>query len=79
VDQVVDKLAIGPRRILRLPVPELREGVAANLVLFDVDQEWRFDQQTNRSKSSNSPLFGATLKGAVTMVVNKRQKVNTQL
>src|SRR5690606_8914628 len=26
VAQVVDKLAIGPRRILRLPVPELREG-----------------------------------------------------
>ena len=79
VAQVVDKLAIGPRRILRLPVPELREGAAANLVLFDVDREWQFDQQTNRSKSSNSPLFGATLKGAVTMVVNKRQKINTQL
>lgn len=79
VAQVVDKLAIGPRRILRLPVPELREGAAANLVLFDVEREWQFDQQTNRSKSSNSPLFGATLKGAVTMVVNKRQKINTQL
>src|SRR5690606_36002540 len=76
VAQVVDKLAIGPRRILRLPVPELREGAAANLVLFDVEREWQFDQQTNRSKSSNSPLFGATLKGAVTMVVNKRQKIN---
>lgn len=79
VDQVVDKLAIGPRRILRLPMPEFCEGAAANLVLFDADREWRFDQETNRSKSANSPLFGATLKGAVTMVINKRQQANTQL
>lgn len=79
VDQIVDKLAIGPRRVLGLPIPDLRAGIAANLVLFDVNKSWRFDQQTNRSKSSNSPLFGHTLKGAVTMVINKRQTANTQL
>lgn len=79
VEQLIDKLAIGPRRVLGLPVPQLREGVPANFVLFDVDREWRFDQQTNRSKSSNSPFFGHTLKGAVTMVVNKRQIANTQV
>lgn len=79
VEQLVDKLAIGPRRVLGLPVPELKEGAAANLVLFDIDKEWHFDQQTNRSKSTNSPLFGHTLKGAVTMVINKRQTANTQL
>src|SRR5690606_33932339 len=79
VEQLVDKLAIGPRRVLGLPVPELKEGAAANLVLFDIDKEWRFNQQTNRSKSANSPLFGHRLKGAVTMVINKRQTANTQL
>lgn len=78
VDQVVDKLAVGPRRILGLPMPEFNEGAVANLVLFDTDREWTFDRQTNRSKSSNSPLFGTTLKGAVTMVINKRQNINTQ-
>ncbi|MGV3763290.1 dihydroorotase [Parapedobacter sp.] len=79
VEQLVDKLAMGPRRVLRIPIPEFREGAPANLVLFDIEREWRFDQQTNRSKSSNSPLFGRTLKGAVTMVVNKRQTANTPL
>lgn len=79
VEQLIDKLAIGPRRVLGLPIPQLEEGAPANFVLFDVDREWRFDQQTNRSKSSNSPLFGHTLKGAVTMVVNKRQTENTQV
>ncbi len=79
VDQLVDKLAIGPRRVLGLPIPEFKVGAAANIVLFDVGKAWRFDEQTNRSKSSNSPLFGQTLKGAVTMVVNKRQIANTPL
>ncbi len=78
VEQLVDKLAIGPRRVLGLPIPEFKEGAPANLVLFDVEREWRFDRQTNRSKSSNSPLWGNLLKGAVTMVVNKRQTANTQ-
>ena len=77
VDQLVDKLAIGPRRVLGLPVPELKEGAMANMVLFDTDKEWSFDQQTNRSKSNNSPLFGHTLKGGVTMVLNKCQIANT--
>lgn len=79
VDQLIDKLAIGPRRVLGLPVPELREGEPANFVVFDVDREWRFDQQTNRSKSNNSPLFGHTLKGAVTIVVNNSQIENTHV
>ena len=78
VEQLIDKLAISPRRVLGIPVPEFRVGAEANLVLFDVEREWRFDQQTNRSKSSNSPLFGATLKGAVTMVVNNSQTGDTQ-
>src|SRR5690606_29342542 len=46
VEQLVDKLAIGPRRVLGLPIPEFKEGAPANLVLFDVEREWRFDQQT---------------------------------
>src|SRR5690606_30461485 len=77
-DQLVDKLAIGPRRILGLPIPELREQAVANLVLFDTDLKWRFDRHSNRSKSANSPLMGRELKGKVTMVVNKRQIANTQ-
>jgi len=78
VDQIVDKLAVGPRRVLGLPIPELKEQESANLVLFDTEKTWQFDQHTNRSKSNNSPLMGAALKGKVTMVVNKRQIINTQ-
>lgn len=77
VDQLVEKLALSPRRVLRLPLPEIREGALANLTVFDPSLNWRFDRQTNRSKSGNSPWVGKELKGKVTMVINKRQIVNT--
>src|SRR5690606_16526525 len=77
--QVVDKLAVNPRKILGLPIPELVEGAEANLVLFDPAGSWRFDAATNRSKSTNSPLFGVELTGKVTLVANNRQIINTQL
>lgn len=78
IDQLVDKLAMGPRRVLGLPLPEFGEQASANFVLLDTEKKWRFDTETNRSKSSNSPLMGSELKGKVTMVVNKRQIINTQ-
>ncbi|SEL03657.1 dihydroorotase [Parapedobacter koreensis] len=77
VDLIVDKLAIGPRRVLGLPIPEFQEQVEANFILFDAEKRWQFDRHTNRSKSNNSPLLGKELKGQVTMVVNKRQIINT--
>jgi len=76
VHQLVDKLAIGPRHVLNRPVPELKERAQANLVLFDPNAEWVFDERTNRSKSGNSPLMGKKLKGKVTLVINKRQIIN---
>ncbi len=78
VDQLVDKLAVGPRRVLRLPQPEFKEGALANLTVFDSSLSWRFDRQANRSKSGNSPLLGKDLTGKVTMIINKRQIINTQ-
>ncbi|WP_257670614.1 dihydroorotase [Parapedobacter tibetensis] len=79
VNQIVEKLAIGPRNVLGLPIPELREKTLANFILFDTEAKWYFDRQTNRSKSSNSPLMGTELKGKVTIVANKRQIINTQI
>ncbi|MGK6353258.1 dihydroorotase [Parapedobacter sp. DT-150] len=77
VELFVDKLALAPRRILGLPIPVLEEQAEANFVVFDIARKWRFDRHTNRSKSSNSPLFGQDLEGQVTMVINKRQIINT--
>ena len=70
---IVEKLAIAPRNLLKLEVPQIEVGQAANFTAFNPAQEWRFDNETNQSKSANSPLFNTTLKGKVTLVYNNNQ------
>lgn len=72
-EQIVNSLAVRPRQILGLAIPQIKEGAIANLVLFDLAKSWNFNEKTNRSKSKNSPLFGQTLKGAVELVINNNQ------
>lgn len=72
-EQIVNSLAVKPRQILGLDVPQIKTGEVANLVLFDLGKSWNFDEKTNKSKSKNSPLFGQTLKGAVELVINNNQ------
>ncbi|HCU45164.1 MAG TPA: dihydroorotase, partial [Sphingobacterium sp.] len=67
--QIVEKLAVNSRQIVGLTVPQIKEGEAANLVLFNMNESWVFDQQSNKSKSRNSPLFGKELKGKVKLVI----------
>ncbi|WP_293884279.1 MULTISPECIES: dihydroorotase [unclassified Sphingobacterium] len=74
-EQIVNSLSVRPRQILGLEVPQIEEGAAANLVLFDASKAWNFDEKTNKSKSKNSPLFGKTLNGAVELVINNSQIV----
>ncbi|MGO1596831.1 MAG: dihydroorotase [Sphingobacterium sp.] len=69
-EQIVEKLVIGPRRVLGLELPEIKAGSDANLVLFSPTKKWIFDERTNCSKSSNSPLFGQELIGQVLAVLN---------
>lgn len=70
---IVEKLSFGPRRILNLPIPTLEKGADANFIVFHPQQEWQFDENTNQSKSTNSPFFGETMKGEVTFVINNNQ------
>lgn len=70
---IVEKLAFGPRRILNIPLPQFEKGADANFIVFHPEQEWKFDEHTNRSKSTNSPFYGETMKGQVTFVINNNQ------
>jgi dihydroorotase len=71
--QIVEKLAVNSRQVVGLTLPEIKEGEVANLVLFSMNENWIFDQESNRSKSRNSPLFGKELKGKVKLVINNGQ------
>jgi dihydroorotase len=75
LQQLVDKFAYQPRRILQLPVPILEEGQPANLTIFDTDTEWTFTEKDIRSKSRNTPFAGTAFKGKVVAVINNGQLI----
>ncbi|MCB0313359.1 MAG: amidohydrolase family protein, partial [Calditrichaeota bacterium] len=70
---LITKYAINPYRILGLPYPAIMKGHLANLSIFDLDAEWKFDPARSLSKSSNSPFVGRRLKGKPFAVINNRQ------
>lgn len=71
LQQLMDKLVINPREILNLEIPEIKEGQAANLTIFNTDEEWTYSKNEVRSKSKNSPYIGETLTGRALAVYNK--------
>ncbi|WP_162052812.1 dihydroorotase [Pontibacter pamirensis] len=77
-EQLVAKFTSGPRRILRLAEPQIEEGEAANLTLFNPDTSWTPSEAATKSKSKNSPFFGQELKGRVIGTIHKGQAVLNQ-
>lgn len=70
LEKLVEKITDAPRDILNLSKSTIQEKEVANLTFFSEKQEWVFNHHTNKSKSSNSPLFGDRLIGKVMAVVN---------
>lgn len=75
VSDLIEKLVVAPRRVLGLPVPEIKPGARAELTVFDPEAEWVFGEKDIRSKSRNTPFIGQQLKGKVFGIVNNRQAV----
>mgnify|MGYP001161895105 CR=1 FL=1 len=76
---ILKKLVDNPRTILNLDVPELKEGAAANLTLFNTDEKWVFGESHVKSKSKNSPYLGAEMIGRAEAIYNKGQFVVNEL
>lgn len=70
LEEIIQKMAINPRTILKLDVPIVNEGFAANLVLYNPEEEWVFEKKDILSKSQNSPFLGKTFKGRVKGIIN---------
>ena len=70
---LVEQMAIAPRRIFGLPIPEIKEGAPAVLTLYVPDIQYRFEEKMIRSKSKNNPFIGKELKGKVVGIINKNK------
>ena len=72
---LISKLTIVPRAIFNIELPQIKEGAAACLTLFDPEEEYVFSVEMIRSKSHNSPFIGKLLKGKVIGIINKNKIV----
>ena len=70
---LVEKLALNPRKILNLQIPQIGVGSPANLILFDPKAVWTYSLANNLSKSSNTPCIGQELVGKITLVSNNNK------
>ncbi|MEZ4699598.1 MAG: dihydroorotase [Rhodothermales bacterium] len=75
IAQAVYKLTVAPRRILGIPVPEIKDGQPANLTIFDATTHWVFEKEHIKSKSANTPFVGARMVGRAWAIYNKGQLV----
>ena len=73
VEQWIKLLTDSPREILGLTSTTISEGEIACLTCFSPTEMWEYNQQSNKSKSQNSPVFGQSLTGKVKAVFNNEQ------
>ena len=66
---LLERMSAGPARIFGLERPRVAAGARADLVLLDLEREWRVGEQPFRSRSGNSWLLGSTLTGTVRMTL----------
>lgn len=71
--QLINVLAYKSRESLGFDIPKIDLDEAANLTIFNTDEEWTYDKKSIRSKSSNSPFIGQTFRGKVLAVVNNKK------
>jgi len=67
--RLVDALTRAPARIASLESPAIKAGKTAELCLVDPDRTWTVEPSRLRSKSSNTPFLGRTVRGRVLMTL----------
>jgi dihydroorotase len=71
LEAIVAKFSVNPRKILGIKIPDIKEGINADLTIFDNEVKWQFVKSF--SKSANSPFFGMEFKGRPLGIVNNSQ------
>jgi dihydroorotase len=69
LEALIDRMSAGPSRIYGLERPQIAVGASANLVILDLERTWRVEESGFKSRSPNSWLLGATLRGKVVETV----------
>ncbi|MCM8815442.1 MAG: dihydroorotase [Candidatus Omnitrophica bacterium] len=63
--QIIEKLTIGPARVLKIQPGTITQGAEANCVIFDPEKEWVVTKDNILSQSKNTPFLNKKIKGKV--------------
>ncbi|HSC91620.1 MAG TPA: dihydroorotase [Gaiellaceae bacterium] len=69
LETLLARMSEGPARAYGIEPPRIAAGTRANLVLLDLEATKRVEESSFRSRSANSWLLGATLRGSIAMTV----------
>lgn len=74
--KMVELTSTNPAKLLNLKNKgKIAEGMLADIAIIDPNLEYVYDKNLNKSKSSNSPLLGKTLKGAAVKTIKSGRLV----
>ncbi|HVK40661.1 MAG TPA: dihydroorotase [Candidatus Kapabacteria bacterium] len=79
LSRLVEVMAINPRRVLSLPIPEIAPGAPANLTIFAPEEEWTVSVERFETASLNTPFDGWTLRGRPIGIINRGAVVWSRL
>ena len=68
---MIKLLTISPRKIMGFDNDLLKEGKEEELVLFNENEKWVFNNNDINSKSNNSPFIDTQLSGKVIYTISK--------
>jgi len=71
IDEIIKLMSTQPAEILKIEAGSLTEGGAADIVIFDPDEEWTVDPSLFKSKARNTPFDGMKLHGKVKYTISQ--------
>ena len=78
LENLIKTFSTNPKKILGVETYSVVEGSKASFTVFDPDGSWDFNENSNLSKSINSPWLNWSLKGKVKAVIkdNRIKEIN---
>ena len=78
LENLIKTFSTNPKKILGVETYSIVEGSKASFTVFDPDGSWDYNENSNLSKSINSPWLNWSLKGKVKAVIkdNRIKEIN---
>lgn len=71
LEKLLNCITLNPRKLLNMENAGINIGSTTDLTIFHPELKWTFNNQTNFSKSKNSPFLGHTFTGKATAIYCK--------